>query len=187
MSDLIATPAAHEAFPAVAGEHWIETLNDGSTVLIRPIRAEDREREADFIAQLSPASRYFRFLGTIKQASPELLDRLVNVDMINSAALVALVHEDGVLREIGVSRYSRADEGDSCECAVTVAEDWRQRGLAVTLMRHLIELARRNGFRQMFSIDAVDNQPMQELARFLGFSAERDPDDNTQAIFRKDL
>ena len=60
--------------------HWIETLSDGSHVLVRPIRPEDRERESDFIARLSPAARHFRFLGEIREASPALLDQLVNVD-----------------------------------------------------------------------------------------------------------
>ena len=40
-------------FGAIEGTHWIETLNDGSVVLIRPLRAEDRQREADFINRLS--------------------------------------------------------------------------------------------------------------------------------------
>jgi len=175
-------PASEANAPLLVGEHWIETLNDGSHVLVRPIMAEDRERETEFIERLSPESRHFRFLGEMREASPALLDQLVNVDHQKDMAFVALVHDTGVLREVGVSRYSTSGDDKHCECAVTVADDWRHRGLAVVLMRHLIDVARRNGFRQMFSIDASSNEPMRELANYLGFERKRDPQDATQVI-----
>ena len=36
------------AFAAVEGDHWVESLDDGRHVLIRPLREEDRERERQF-------------------------------------------------------------------------------------------------------------------------------------------
>lgn len=171
----------------LTGEHWIEALNDGSHVLVRPIKPEDRERENAFIERLSPEARHFRFLGEMREASPELLDRLVNVDHRKDMAFVALVHDDGELREVGVSRYSTSGDEKRCECAVTVADDWRHRGLAVVLMRHLIDVARRNGFRQMFSMDSAANEAMRELASYLGFERKRDPGDATQVIHTLDL
>ena len=174
-------------FPAIEGEHWIEKLNDGSRVLIRPIRPEDRERESDLIKRLSPQARYFRFLGMMREASPTMLDQLMNVDYGNTMAFVALAHENGVLREVGVSRYGASSDAQRCECAITVADDWHQRGLAVILMRHLIDMARRKGFRQMFSIDAADNAPMHELAHYLGFRGAPDQSDATQLIHTLEL
>lgn len=184
------SPSVHPsapAFPEITGDQWAETLNDGSHVLIRPLRAEDRERERDFIDRLSPEARYFRFLGTIHQASPALLDQLMNLDYHKTMAFVALAHENGVLHEVGVSRYSASGDDQHCECAVTVADNWRHRGLAVTLMRHLIEMARRNGFRQMFSIDDSANEAMHELAHYLGFHAASDTADATQVVHTLDL
>lgn len=163
-------------------EHWVEALPDGSHVLIRPLRAEDRQREADFIARLSPEARHFRFLCSMREVSPALLDQLMTVDFHDSAAYIALVHQDGELVEVGVSRYARGADAGHCECAVTVADDWRHRGLGVALMRHLIETARRNGMTQMYSIDSAANAPMHELVRFLGFSSHQDPGDPTQTI-----
>ncbi|MGA9422706.1 MAG: GNAT family N-acetyltransferase [Rhodanobacteraceae bacterium] len=175
------------AFPEITGNHWIEKLNDGSPVLIRPLRAEDRERESDFINRLSPETRHFRFLGSMSGVSPALLDQLMNVDDTQTLAFVALAHEDGALREVGVSRYSAFGDDKHCECAVTVADNWRHRGLGVTLMRHLIDMARRNGFRQMVSIDDSANQAMRELAHFLGFHSASDPGDASQVVHTLDL
>jgi GNAT superfamily N-acetyltransferase len=164
------------------GTHWIDHLRDDTVVLIRPLRAADREREEDFVRALSPDARRFRFLCSFREASPELVEQLMDVDYDQRMAFVALAHENGHLREVGVSRYSATEDRSRCECAVTVADDWRHRGLAVLLMHHLIQMARKHGFRQMFSIDAADNQAMQELAAYLGFKRSLDPGDSTQAI-----
>lgn len=174
--DSTATPAPR---PAIAGDHWIETLLDGSHVLIRPLQPEDRAREAEFIRQLSPEAKRCRFLGEMREASKELLDNLMDVDYVHAMAFIALVHDDGELREVGVSRYAASDDATRCECAVTVADDWRHRGLAVALMRHLISVARGKGFHAMYSIDLAANAEMEELARYLGFTRTRDPGDAT--------
>ncbi|GAB6389793.1 N-acetyltransferase family protein [Stutzerimonas marianensis] len=176
----------HQA-DAPSDEHWIEHLNDGSHVLIRPIRPEDREREAKFIRNLSPETRHFRFLGAVKEASPALLDELLQADYRHRMAFVALVHQDGELIEVGVSRYASIGDNGQCECAVTVADAWQHRGLGTALMRHLIDTARRNGFKQMYTVDSATNAHLQALAHELGFQRIRAPLDATQVIHQLDL
>ena len=187
MSDISHPHAGADDFGKLDGSHWIESLADGARVLIRPLREEDREREEEFIRRLSPDSRRFRFLGGFKEASPELINQLMDVDYEQRMAFVALAHENGKLREVGVSRYSATEGQGRCECAVTVADDWRQRGLGVLLMRHLIDLARRNGYKQMISLDAADNEAMRDLASYLGFHRRLDPDDSSQIIHTLEL
>jgi len=90
---------------------------------------------------------------------------------------------NGELIEIGVSRYAATGEHE-CECAVTVADEWTHLGLGTLLMEHLIKAARKNNFRQMYSVDASSNAPMRDLARSLGFETSNDPDDSHQVIHR---
>lgn len=181
------SPTQVSAPTLLEGTHWIDRLRDGTVVLIRPLRPEDRELEEDFLQAMSPDAKRLRFLCSFREASPELVDQLMDIDYDKRMAFLALAHEDGHLREVGVSRYSASPDGTRCECAVTVAEHWRHRGLAVLLMRHLIDVARKHGFRQMYSIDAADNQAMQELAAYLGFERSLDPGDATQVIHTLDL
>lgn len=160
----------------------MDTLRDGSQVLIRPIRHEDKELERRFIERLSPESRRYRFLGSVAAPSNELLQRLTQIDPAREAALIAVVDEDGSDREIGVARFSRTS-GDQAEVSVTVSDDWQRRGLATLLMQRLIALARSQGIRSLYSIDASGNARMRELAAYLGFSCRPDPADRTQVIY----
>jgi L-amino acid N-acyltransferase YncA len=98
-------------------------------------------------------------------------------------AYVALVHENGELVEIGISRYAATGEHE-CECAVTVADEWTHLGLGTLLMAHLIKAARCNGYRQMYSVDAASNAPMRDLAKAMSFETHNDPDDTRQVIHR---
>ena len=134
---------AHPPFPAQQGQYWIDALNDGSHVLIRPLRPQDREREKAFIENLSPATRHQRFLGEIKEVGEQLLNQLMDVGTPQRVAYVALVHDNGELREVGISRYAQVDEQPShCEFAVTIADEWQGKGLGALLMQHLIDEAR---------------------------------------------
>jgi GNAT superfamily N-acetyltransferase len=165
---------------------WTEKLRDGTTVLIRPIGEQDVELERRFIEALSSESRRFRFLGEIKNPSPEFLQQLTHLER-NETAFVALLGDGPDRKEIGVARYSARDDRSNCECAVAVSDEWRDKGLATLLMRHLISVARRHGIESMYSVDAVSNQAMRELAKHLGFQRNPDPDDATQVIHTLDL
>lgn len=165
---------------------WTEKLRDGTTVLIRPIRDEDVELERRFIEELSPESRRFRFLGEIKTPSPELLRQFTHLDP-NEAAFVALLGEGPHKKEIGVGRYSARNDRMNCECAVAVSDEWHDQGLATLLMRRLIAVARRHGIECMYSVDAVSNQAMRELAQHLGFECKPNPNDATEVIHTLDL
>jgi GNAT superfamily N-acetyltransferase len=168
--------------PSRDDPRWSATLKDGTRVLIRPIHKEDAAIERAFLKRLSPESRRLRFLGQMSEPSEGLIRNLTEIDYRRDMAFVALVHRDGEKREIGVARYSTSADGKNCECAVTVGDEWRNRGLGTLLMQHLIDVARSRGVQSMMSIDEADNTGMRDLAKFLGFRRKRDPDDPTLVI-----
>jgi GNAT superfamily N-acetyltransferase len=177
-------PAECKTAPAA---EWKEKLHDGTTVLIRPIAAADIEIERKFIEHLSPQSRRYRFLGEVSTPSAALLDRLTHPDPAHDAAFVALIADGAEKREIGVARFCADSDEHNCECAVAVADEWQGKGLATTLMRHLIEIARQRDFERMYSIDTRENENMRVLAEYLGFERKPDPEDSTQVVHWLDL
>lgn len=166
---------------------WHDRLRDGTHVLIRQIRGDDALLERAFIEGLSPAARRFRFLGEVKMPNAALIEQLTHPDPERDVAFVALVADGAEKREIGVARFCTRPDGRSCECAVVVADAWQQHGLATLLMQHLIDVARARGIECMYSVDAVENQAMRELAAHLGFRRKPDPDDTTQVLHTLDL
>ncbi len=117
------------------------TLRDGTPALIWPLLPTDRYALREAFDELSPTSRRQRFLGTLRQLSEPMLHLLVDtVDGVEHIALVltAMPAEDAT-RPVGVGRLVRyTTEPAVADIAVTVAEDWRGRGVATALVRTLL-------------------------------------------------
>jgi L-amino acid N-acyltransferase YncA len=64
-----------------------------------------------------------------------------------------------------------------------VADDWQRKGLGTLLMKQLIQSARSNGVKHLYSIDLADNAGMRALAEDLGMSASRDPSNPQQTMY----
>jgi len=173
-------PAFLSAWPATA------RTTDGLEYRIRPICPDDAERERAFIMNLSPESRFQRLMYTLREPSDEFVAHLVNVDHHRNMALVA-VHGDGHLEKfIGVARYAADPEGQDCEFAVAVADDWQCRGIGSKLTKLLFEYAAREGFRSIYGTVLAGNQRMIELAEWMGLTLEPQvPGQNTVRASRR--
>jgi GNAT superfamily N-acetyltransferase len=168
-------------------EHWIEALNNGTHVLIRPLHPQDRQLEFQFIGQLSAESFRTRFFGVIGPADVSLLDQMMDVDYRTRSAYIAMIHENGLLREVGISRYAVAADAQQCDCAVVVADRWQRQGVGTLLMQHLIVAARQNGFKKMMSVHQSNNFGMHRLARSLGFHGRYPATGDDEIIYELDL
>jgi GNAT superfamily N-acetyltransferase len=159
-----------------------ERLANGTSVLIRPICADDAEAEREFLSHLSAETLRFRFLGQIATPSAELIKRFTDVDYVHDLAFVATISDGPRERIIGVARYATDESKKRCECAVVVSDAWQRHGIGTTLMRHLIDEARARGIVWMESMDFAENHAMNDLAKHLGFTTIPDPDDPTQVL-----
>src|SRR5579871_2649044 len=127
------------------------TTLDGVEYHVRPIRPDDAQRDRAFISALSPQSRYRRMMGAVRELSPALLDRFVNVDYERDMAFVAHIGDGPDERIIGVARYAADASGPDCEFAVAVLDLWQGRGVGARLMGLLIEYARQRGIHRLHS------------------------------------
>jgi acetyltransferase len=156
--------------------HLVQTrhLFDGTEVTVRPIRPQDASMEQDFVRGLSDDSRYFRFMGQLRELSPRKLQYMTSIDYDRHMALVGTVMRDGKELEIGVARYVAAPGGDSCEFAIAVDDAWQGSGVAGILMAALMEAAREKGLKTMEGFVMASNHKMLKFARQLGFTTHRD-------------
>ena len=152
-------------------------LNDGTDIVIRPIRPEDAEIEAKFVRELSDQSKYFRFMNAMHELSQEMLVRFTQIDYHNEMALIATRQLDGVEDQIGVARYSTNPDKTSCEFALVVSDKLHGKGIAHRLMHNLMEVARDRGLEVIEGQVLSDNKRMLELMSSLGFEISVDPDE----------
>jgi GNAT superfamily N-acetyltransferase len=74
-----------------------------------------------------------------------MLVRFTQIDYDREMALIGVVEQDGREIEVGVARYMTRPGGDTCEFAIVVADNQRNRGIGARLMRSLMQNARDKG------------------------------------------
>ncbi|MCW8945203.1 MAG: bifunctional acetate--CoA ligase family protein/GNAT family N-acetyltransferase [Sedimenticola sp.] len=152
-------------------------LTDGTTLTIRPIRPEDADIEQEFVRNMSPEAKYFRFMQTIDELTPEMLARFTQPDYDREMALIAVITENGKRTQLGVARYSVNPDSQSCEFALAVLDTKRRMGIGSRLMEALMEAARARGIRMIEGEVLSDNNKMLSLMRRLGFAIHNSPED----------
>ncbi len=146
------------------------SLPDGTRIVIRPIRPEDRKIEREFVHNLSEEAKYFRFFSALNELTERMLTHFTEVDYDHEMALIAAITENGLEVEIGVARYVINPDDKSCEFAIVVADAWQHRGIGRTLMICLMQAALSRGLQVMEGFVLAANHKMLALMSALGFT-----------------
>ncbi len=124
-------------------------LKDGTAVTIRAIRPDDKNRMAEAFKNLEPESIYTRFFGFKSELTDEELKTATEVDFEKTVALVVTIPAGGEEETIiGAGRYIMYDPPNDlrgAEIAFTVEEDYQGQGIASSILKHLIHIAREKG------------------------------------------
>ena len=94
---------------------------DPSPIVIRPIRADDKEILVGGLHRLSPESRYRRFFAPKAKLSATQLRYLTEVDHHTHEALVAIDPRTG--EGVGVARFIRSPT-EPCGCSADRRASW---------------------------------------------------------------
>lgn len=154
-----------------------------TAIRVRPVNKQDTKLELEFLMHLSPALRALRFLGLVREPSIEVAQELTNPDPRKAAAFIALVSQQGRDLQIGAAHFHVNAIGDTCDCSVTVMEDWQKHGVGSLLMHRLIEVARARQIRHMRAVAPVSSEGSRQLAVHLGFDRCQDPRDPAAMIY----
>ena len=162
---------------------WTRTaeLRNGARITLRPLRADDREREIVFLNSLSEQTRYLRMMTPLRYLPRHVVDQLMDVDGQRRVAFVATVLEE-TETFVGVARYGMAEDPLHAEVAVTVRDDWQRTGVAVMLLERLAEYARAAGLHGLIGFVLPENHAMLALARKVGFRTRYAPREHLMFI-----
>jgi acetyltransferase len=173
-ADRYAHMAIHP-YPTHLVTHW--QLPDGTDVTIRPMRPEDAAIEQEFVRRLSEETKYFRFMHAVQELSEDMLVRFTQLDYDRELALIAVTEEKGREVEIGVCRYAINPDGESCEFALVVSDQWQHKAIGHRLMGSLIDAARSKGLKTMEGEVMASNHEMLKLVATLGFTVATSQED----------
>ena len=138
-------------------------LRNGTRVLIRAIRPDDKALLARGMAALSPRSARLRFLAPKNHLTVAELRYLTEVDHVDHVALVAVLADDPTVMA-GVGRWVRdAEHPDRAEVAVVVGDCYQGQGLGTTLGIALADAARALGIGRFTAIMLPENTAAQRL------------------------
>ena len=137
----------------------------GAELVIRPLRPDDKPLLADGLKRLSPESRYRRFFRPVTEFSERDLAYLTEIDHHDHEALAAIDPATGEL--VGVARYVRGAEPEFAEVSVVVGDPWQHRGVATSLLEHLVERARVAGVTHFVALVMDENTDALELFEHL--------------------
>lgn len=161
-------------------------LRDGRVIHLRAVRPEDEAEILQAFSRIDEHSRYMRFMRSVKEPNVERLRKALASFPEHGTGLVATVPAADGIDIAGSAVY--IIEGDGrCEFAITVTPAFARTGLGTVLMNALIDSARKRGLREMEGFVLAINAPMLNLAKRLGFSVGRDPDDPSVRLCRLPL
>lgn len=162
-------------------------LDDGTQLIIRPIRPEDAQSERDFVRDLSNQAKKFRFMHALDELSPAMLARFTQIDYDREMALVAFTVENGRPVQQGVARYSINQDDSSCEFAIVVSHMRQNQGIGTKLMNALVEAGRDHGLATMEGVVLAENKAMLTLMDELGFTRSRSMEDPSLVVVERRL
>jgi RimJ/RimL family protein N-acetyltransferase len=126
-------------------------LRDGTPVLIRAIRPDDRERIITAFHKLEPRTVYTRFFSAKRELTETDLRRIDASDFEHAAVLVATLGSGADEVIIGGGAYTvleRPGEPRTAEVSFTIEEDYQGQGLSTLFMALLAEIGRERGIER---------------------------------------
>lgn len=161
-------------------------VSDGRELILRGIRPDDVAALKRCFTRLSPEDIRRRFLHAMSELPDPMAHRLCNIDPARETALVLMDESVTPAEMRGVGRIYVDEAANSAEFSVLVEHDWTRRGLGALLMQHLVDDCRRRGLDEIWGYVLMENRPMLQLCRELGFErrAVTDEPGTTQIALR---
>lgn len=168
------------------------TLRDGSRVVFRLVRPDDKQLMLDGLARMSPESRFRRFFSHRERLSPAELAYLTELDQEHHFALAAGRPAQSVgfgpdaEVGLGVARFVVLDTdgvgSTAAEAAIAVVDDAQGLGLGRMLFERLVIAASERGVG-VFRFDVLaENDTMLGLVQSMFPAASSQVDEGIMTI-----
>ena len=145
------------------------TLEGGTRVLVRYLEPSDREELQKGFLRLSALSRWLRFASPIRRLSEGQLRYLTEVDQVNHIAVGVRDEGNPGKAGVAVARCIRLNENPTvAEFAITVVDDYQNRGIGTLLVRVMMAAAAQRGIRTLRGYVLESNRRMLHILEGFG-------------------
>jgi len=169
-------------------EKYVRTdeLQDGTPVILRPIKPEDEPLWLEMLGSCSKESIYSRFRYFFHWETHEVATRYCYIDYDREIAIVAEIVEEGKRKLIGVGRLIADPDHETVEFAILIVDAYQQKDLGNILTDYCLEIARTWNLKKIIAQTTTDNTRMIAVFKKRGFEISANSNDATVDV-RKDL
>ena len=148
-------------YPAdIRAEH---KFKGGVSVRFRALKPSDEEDMRRLFYRFSDESVYYRYFSPIKTMPHSKMQQYVNVDYRQVMSIVGLAGDPGKARLIAEARYVKEQRRPFAEVAFVVDEEYQGLGIATTMYRMLIRLAKERGIQGFTAEVLATNKSMMKV------------------------
>ncbi|HET7331308.1 GNAT family N-acetyltransferase [Dyella sp.] len=148
---------------------------DGRELILRGIEPGDVAAVQRCFKRLPAQDVRRRFMHAMSELPVSMAQRLCRIDPELEAAFV-LIDETVKPAELrGVGRIFVDVASNTAEFSVLVEHEWTRIGLGALLMQRLVDESRRRGLSEIWGYVLMENRPMLQLCKELGFVAKMVP------------
>jgi GNAT superfamily N-acetyltransferase len=144
---------------------------DGRELVLRDIEPGDVAALQRCFKRLSPEDVRRRFMHAMSELPAPMAQRLCRIDPELEAAFLLMDETVKPAELRGVGRIFIDEASNTAEFSVLVEADWTRIGLGALLMQRLVDESRRRGLSELWGYVLMENRPMLQLCKELGFVA----------------
>jgi GNAT superfamily N-acetyltransferase len=161
--------------------------HDDRMLVLRSIEPGDVAAMQRCFARLSPQDIRRRFLHAMSELPAPMAQRMCRIDHDIETAHVLMDETVHPAEMRGVGRIYVDEALDNAEFSVLVEHDWARLGLGALLMQRLVDDCRLRGLAELWGYVLIENRPMLQLCRELGFTQRLMTDEPGTALIRLKL
>ena len=161
-------------------------LNDGTPIIIRPIRPEDELLMINFLKQLSEKTIFNRFLKAFNYDELIAKERMIRVccnDYDREIAIVAELKKRGKTEILGVARLTKITGTNEGVFALVIKDKWQNKKIGTQLINQLLYIAKKENLHFVKSRMFLENIAMQTLCKNVGFKLIKKIEDGKPMIY----
>ncbi|MCX6244977.1 MAG: bifunctional acetate--CoA ligase family protein/GNAT family N-acetyltransferase [Bacteroidetes bacterium] len=179
-------PYAHLALHPYPEELVKEViLEDGTRLILRPIKPEDEPLWLSMIGRCTKESLYSRFRYFFHWESHEVATRYCYIDYDREIAIVAELNDEEGKKLLGVGRLIADPDHENVEYAILIEDAWQQKDLGNLLTDYCLKIAGTWNLKRFIAQTTTDNKRMIFVFRKRGFEVSINSQDSTVDVTKE--